>query len=193
MLPTPQHGQFRWPQGGIEKGMCWVYAGGRMIVWDMGGVCAVGERDSGTGVCQCLWEPVSNSLSYWWRRNTERLPSSEQLHRAHNVGLCSPVAGGDRGASVKITLTVPIFFCFLDKFRLCDHCQCSQQRYFANQNNILYFKSPVKGHVEIFSRLSQNNTVTQMNLETGFSCCNHSSFLILAIKRSLLHPKSKNF
>lgn len=112
MPPNPQHGQFRWPQGGIEKGMCRVYAGGRVKVGGtcklgkcrifsvgkgMGGVCAVGEKDSGTGVCQCLWETVSNSLSYWWRRNTKRLPSSEQLWLAHNVGLCSLVAGGDRG------------------------------------------------------------------------------------------------
>lgn len=61
MLPTPQHGQFRWPQGGMEKGMCRVYAEGKMRVgvackpgkWrtfsvgrGLDGVCAVGEWDS---------------------------------------------------------------------------------------------------------------------------------------------------
>lgn len=54
----------------------------------MGGVCAVGKRDSEKAECvQCLWEIVSTSGC--------KQPSLVQLWLAHNIILCSPVAGGD--------------------------------------------------------------------------------------------------
>lgn len=47
-----------------------------------------------------VWFPASNALS------------QAQLWTAHRVVLCSPVAGGDRGAGVKRTLIVLGTFCF---------------------------------------------------------------------------------
>lgn len=71
----------------------------------------------GMRVCRCLSQPLSNALSYPCKKKQKkksRLSSSVQLWLAHNIILCSPVAGGDRrGAGIKITPGVHISFCLM--------------------------------------------------------------------------------
>lgn len=110
-------------RGYMQSGgrVCWRWSAGR----GLGGVWAVGEKElTETRVCS-----VSGNqrrilfLSDERGKTKSKLPSSEQLQLAHNIILCSPVAGGDRrGPTVNIALTVHITFCFLYEFRLIWFC-----------------------------------------------------------------------
>lgn len=87
---------------------------GKFIVGrGMGGVSAAGEWDSQDSVSVCGKQYQMLFLTNEGGNTESGLSSSEQLWLAHNVALCSPVAGG-----VNITLTVPISFCSHHSLRL---------------------------------------------------------------------------
>lgn len=93
----------------------------------IGGAWAVAEWHSQehepVSVCQNQYQMLFLTAA------KSRVPSSLQLWLAHNIILCSPVAGGDRGgAGVKITLIVHISFCFATQV-WCGHFSGSEPCY----------------------------------------------------------------